>query len=1354
MGSNNDKRPTGGKKPASSGGPVRNGKKTNNGNGNGNGNNNNKSHMSKPATKQRPHPQPHHKSELRPTGKKQNGVVLAAAAAAKGVSKVDGTSEFTSTSASSSSRRAVLLREILSLGGEEADLDLITDALSGSEAEDDNDEEGGDNAAAQKKKKQGTLTQTVAKEKKKADVDVDETALLADLQTFMSMDLKIDPKMSKVVEVDDDEGEWEDADEVEEEEEEGEAEEGQISQEDEDEVEDDDEEEEETVPTLIHSAMDVDAEDDDEGRGADFEFDDQDDDEDAVPADAAKYGKEDTSEVRNMVSQMLQGQTVDDKLSRKLLCDPVSQWHLVPLPPITPPPTTSDADEPFIVATYQRAQSLYLQEVEKYERSKSMSSADRDFIGTVLKSGTVTDKVSALTLLVQESPLHTLAHLRDQLVNGMARKKARREAVMAIDSVKDLLLGTLLPDRKLRYFRDQPLQSKDVKPVHLVSWYFEDGLKKTYYEFIKLIEELARDPLLHVKNKMIQYIFDLLVAKPEQEQNLLALLTNKLGDQDRKLASKSAHLLSRLLLQHPVMKLVVIKEVERLLFRPNISDRARYYAITFLNQIVFSHKEQDVVAANRLIEVYFAVFDGLGKRKMEAENAAAPAVAKKDRWRDAKNKKGGKGGKGKKAGDNNNNKGKGGRAGAAAAPITQESQDALGEVDGIDAKMMAALLTGVNRAFPFAKIEDSVFDTHMATLFRITHIGTFNTSIQSLSLIFQVQSSRQSISDRFYRTLYGTLVDLRLYTASKQAMYLNLLFRAIKADTSTVRVKAFVKRLVQICAVANVPFVCAALFLIGEVAKTRPGIWAMVNLPEDKDEDDVERFVDVLDEEDRSAKEEQEAAAVESADEREGASGNKMAKYDGKKRDPLYCNADSSCLWELTKFATHFHPTVSLYAQTLLSGSSIAPPPNTKNYDPLQNHTLQRFLDRFVFKNPKKVESAYKGASLMQPRVAGLHAGPKDEDRLVSAARKRGVVVQNEDVGTVALDDIPVHLRARKWVEDSADGEDVPVDEAFFYQFFKTKHQVDTAAGKLKAKRKGRLDDDVDDIAMDVDAEEGDAEDYDGSEDGEELGEDEVWNAMRRSAGFADDEDDEDDDEDLMDDEIGEEEEEDVLVGDWSEPESGVESEGAMDMEEVFRKMDGVGEGEEEDGEDDAMAQWAAGADQAGGDSDDDDDVEAEDEDDTPPLGAALDEDVDEDDELDDLANWVTKDEDDALSDSDLSDEDTSTTKDATTTTTTKKKKRSTRMALKAQALGYKGTFFEARAPVSGLGAFASADEFEALMKGEDVGHDDDDDEEEGGGGQRPAAVRKGKVGEKRKRRGSGAGAARGAAKAKKFRKR
>lgn len=55
-------------------------------------------------------------------------------------------------------------------------------------------------------------------------------------------------------------------------------------------------------------------------------------------------------------------------------------------------------------------------------------------------------------------------------------------------------------------------------------------------------------------------------------------------------------------------------------------------------------------------------------------------------------------------------------------------------------------------------------------------------------------------------------------------MFLNLLYKSLKADIVLRRVKAFVKRLLQVSAEQNASFACGALFLVSEVMKAKPGL--------------------------------------------------------------------------------------------------------------------------------------------------------------------------------------------------------------------------------------------------------------------------------------------------------------------------------------------------------------------------------------------------------------------------------------------------------------------------------------------------------------------------------------------------
>lgn len=177
----------------------------------------------------------------------------------------------------------------------------------------------------------------------------------------------------------------------------------------------------------------------------------------------------------------------------------------------------------------------------------------------------------------------------------------------------------------------------------------------------------------------------------------------------------------------------------------------------------------------------------------------------------------------------------------------------------------------------------------MDTLFRITHSSNFNTSIQALMLIEQLATTNHLAADRFYRTLYESLLDPRLVTSSKHTLYLNLLFRALRSDINIKRVKAFVKRLLQIVTLHQPPFICGVIYLVRELEGMFPGLKSLFNDPEENDEDDEEVFRDVSEEREPVPQVQNGAASKTKPP-------SKL--YDGRKRDPEHSNADKTCLWE------------------------------------------------------------------------------------------------------------------------------------------------------------------------------------------------------------------------------------------------------------------------------------------------------------------------------------------------------------------------------------------------------------------------------------------------------------------------
>ena len=83
------------------------------------------------------------------------------------------------------------------------------------------------------------------------------------------------------------------------------------------------------------------------------------------------------------------------------------------------------------------------------------------------------------------------------------------------------------------------------------------------------------------------------------------------------------------------------------------------------------------------------------------------------------------------------------------------------------------------------------------------------------------------LASRFYRALYDAALNPDLPFSAKQALLLNVLFKAMKADKDVGRLKAFAKRLMQACASAPPSFTCGCLLLLSEVTKAVPALQAM-----------------------------------------------------------------------------------------------------------------------------------------------------------------------------------------------------------------------------------------------------------------------------------------------------------------------------------------------------------------------------------------------------------------------------------------------------------------------------------------------------------------------------------------------
>lgn len=84
---------------------------------------------------------------------------------------------------------------------------------------------------------------------------------------------------------------------------------------------------------------------------------------------------------------------------------------------------------------------------------------------------------------------------------------------------------------------------------------------------------------------------------------------------------------------------------------------------------------------------------------------------------------------------------------------------------------------------------------------------------------------------------------------------------------------------------------------------------------------------------------------------RETETTKKNTGYNPMARNPLYGGGEHCNYIELIYLTNHHHPTVSLFAKNILESETVK-----YTGDPINDFTLIRFLERFVFKNPKKIE--------------------------------------------------------------------------------------------------------------------------------------------------------------------------------------------------------------------------------------------------------------------------------------------------------------------------------------------------------------------------------------------------------------
>ncbi len=336
------------------------------------------------------------------------------------------------------------------------------------------------------------------------------------------------------------------------------------------------------------------------------------------------------------------------------------------------------------------------------------------------------------------------------------------------------------------------------------------------------------------------------------------------------------------------------------------------------------------------------------------------------------------------------------------------------------------------------------------------------------------------------------MLDTNLAGMNKHAQFFNLAFKVMKNDSNVPRMIGLLKRLLQISLYQQPHLLCAVLFLVSELMKTREKeakmfekVLEKVNkeaaiFKEDDDDDlddDFKADIDTSDDEENPKPSTSKPKPATSSWVHKNVHKPVLPQkrtsnesYDPHQRNPAFAGADKTNHWELAMVTGHFHPSVEMFATSVLDGKAIK-----YNGDPLQDFTLMKFLDRFVFRNPKK-ESAKISNSVFNKRQLYKPKGIK------------GLAPDSKEYLSKDLDQIPVeerfiykYLKSKRAKQaDEADSDAESVNSEDFNEAIKNvEHDDIDFASNVKDADMKDIEDDED---MSNDDAEEDQEDFDGQE--------------------------------------------------------------------------------------------------------------------------------------------------------------------------------------------------------------------------------------------------------------------------------
>jgi len=520
----------------------------------------------------------------------------------------------------------------------------------------------------------------------------------------------------------------------------------------------------------------------------------------------------------------------------------------------------------------------------------------KSWITEIAKQGTYSDKIAALTIKIQEDPLHNVVALQN-LIN-MVKVGKKQQCSLVIDSLTELFSNILLKTELLT-FENQPLS--ELSKVHdlkqrkllLSSWLFEEKLKYLYANFVDALSTVGLDSIPVNREKSISAMYKLLINSTECEIQIIRYLVNKFGDTIHKVASKAMYTLRLVLKHRSNLNQIIFEEVRKLLFRSNIKQRAQYYGICFLTQI--DTKE----IAKEIIELYLSFFKACVK---------TGAIDSR----------------------------------LIGALLTGVNKTYPHVQSGIQTEQIQTMYKIVHLA---------PFNISLQALLLIRQLENNDRYYNALyKKIFDerlISTSHQAICIHLiYKSLWDDTCIERIIVFMKR-IYQVCLYAPVPLICG---IFCMVSRLMR----KHKGIIGKSVFTEIKTEIEKPSITSNKIV----DEDSEEKYFDIDSNLKDSTRTPQKSSwyhvktpQITKTHEVLKESKEKDIKtfYDYTARNPKFAGGEHAVLAELIPLSRHYHPTVSMFASKILNNKSIY-------YDgnPLADFTLLHFLDRFSFKNPKK----------------------------------------------------------------------------------------------------------------------------------------------------------------------------------------------------------------------------------------------------------------------------------------------------------------------------------------------------------------------------------------------------------------